>query len=378
MSQMKLTITRDPRAAAMISPAKGLEASKLKSPSTGKSLKSVKGKTRPQASSCHQTLLKFVSKANSKPKILKTLSENSVQVELKPKYISSGSSLQTSENNSKVIATLSENSVIMNEKSKTRENLEENTKVEEMNSDHCISLETGSADPNPSKTNPSAQLLPSIALPSTTKSLSTVSEISNTTTTNLPTIMSSHPVTSVLQSRFKQVPSKTSAATKPVMVQVLPTSSKEQVVPATTSVINSSPAIVKCPSKVMAVKTSPSLLAQHLHYSVNLSPVSTVTSSKENSTDSFQSLVSGKRASATVSMASSTMHVEASNPVLNPPQPKKCRRQTAAVLPVSRVRTIMKTNFQSSKSGPQLGQESVPIVCKAAVSCLVVIFICVL
>lgn len=60
--------------------------------------------------------------------------------------------------------------------------------------------------------------------------------------------------------------------------------------------------------------------------------------------------------------------VESADEQLLVPQPKKARRQSLAVLPVSRVRTIMKAKLQPSKTGQQLGKDSVPIITKAAVS----------
>ena len=47
--------------------------------------------------------------------------------------------------------------------------------------------------------------------------------------------------------------------------------------------------------------------------------------------------------------------------------PPKAKRIKTAQLPMSRVKTIMKTNIQSSQPAPQLSQESVLVVTKAAV-----------
>jgi hypothetical protein len=54
--------------------------------------------------------------------------------------------------------------------------------------------------------------------------------------------------------------------------------------------------------------------------------------------------------------------------ILSPPKPKKSKVTKTALLPISRVRTIMKTNVQSSQPNLQLGQEAVMVIAKATVS----------
>lgn len=54
---------------------------------------------------------------------------------------------------------------------------------------------------------------------------------------------------------------------------------------------------------------------------------------------------------------------------LTPPKPKKPKNsKTTAALPISRIKTIMKTNTQSLQNGLQLSQDSVLVIAKAAVS----------
>ena len=382
MSQLKLALTRDPRATAIINP-KGPEAKKLKSPSAGKTMKAAKATKRPQVStsiSCHQTLLKFVSTSNSKPKVLKTLSENSVQVESKPKILNnSENAIQVSEAKPKVVEGFSENSVVVEDKCKglsdSKSSLQAEVKSKAMTSNYeenCIASEPDSTVP--------AILKPSQATTSSVQTVSSSSQLVTTpislptppqasqSTSNLPTIMSSHPVTSFQQpSSFKPVPSKvspvsskqTSAACHPV-----PGSSREQHTSNPPPLINCSPPTKKC-SQPSAVKVSP-LLAKHLQQNGGVTSHSLVSSNKEKPVQ----IATAENNASPVAMATATIppSIKDNDLPLTPPHPKRARRQTAVLLPISRVRTIMKTNFQSSKNGPQLGQESVPIVCKAAVS----------
>ena len=53
---------------------------------------------------------------------------------------------------------------------------------------------------------------------------------------------------------------------------------------------------------------------------------------------------------------------------VHPPKPKRAKTVTSTGLPQSRVKTIMKTNIQSSQNTVNTGQESVAVVSKATVS----------
>lgn len=55
---------------------------------------------------------------------------------------------------------------------------------------------------------------------------------------------------------------------------------------------------------------------------------------------------------------------------LHPPKPKKPKAAKTGLLPLSRVKTIMKTNIQSSQPNLQLSQDSVLLITKATVSSL--------
>jgi len=370
MSQMKLALTRDPRAASIISPAKGLEAKKLKSPSSaGKSVKGAKAsKSRPLVGSCHQTLLKYVSSADSKQKVLKTLSENSVQIEQKLKNCtnSSGSSIQNIEAKPKVVTLLSENSLVMEEKQKDVKNpqLELKAKVIKSRLEQCVSSdgEATFLTVDSSKLKPAQPINSSLQYKSSGEPVSlssTTLQVSNNAA-SLPPIMSSHPVKSLQQpSTFKAIP-----PAKQADVCHHPTSPQDK--PGAPPLISCSLPVSKV-GKASTLKSSLPMAGKHLQENNIFSGHSSLGLSREKS--QLQS-VKGSSGTVPTGMHPILTSVEASTPCATPPNPKKARRPSTAQLPVSRVRTIMKTNFQSSKNGPQLGQESVPIVCKAAVSVL--------
>ena len=370
---MKLTLTRDPRA-AIISPAKGLEAKKIKSPGAGKTLKVLKASKSRPVGSCHQTLLKYVSSTDSKQKVLKTLSENSVQVEPKLNNCvnSSGSSIQTIEAKPKVVALLTENSLVMEEKQKsvTNPQLELESKVIKSKLEQCISsdgevtfLAVDSSNPKPVHPINSSLLCKSSG--ETVSSSLTTSQASKNAA-SLPPIMSSHPVKLLQQpATFKAIP----PAKQADICHLLPTSPQDKPrVPIPPLITCSFP--VSKGAKTATLKSSIPMAGKHLQENDLFAGHSSLGPSKEKSVSSQMPSVKGTSSSVSTGVHQTSTSAEASAPFITPPNPKKARRQSTVLLPVSRVRTIMKTNFQSSKNGPQLGQESVPIVCKAAVSVL--------
>lgn len=131
--------------------------------------------------------------------------------------------------------------------------------------------------------------------------------------------------------------------------------------------------------KTITVKLPPSLVGRSLSFPVMTS--SAVLTSRPNPTyalpNTSQAIMVKFPPSLITSSALPLLKTPATapsthkeDPALSPPKAKKAKVTKTALLPISRIKTIMKTNVQSSQPSLQISQDSVLVIAKAAVSLL--------
>lgn len=162
----------------------------------------------------------------------------------------------------------------------------------------------------------------------------------------------------------KLSPEKTITVTLPTSLAVLATSQHSLVTTST----KPQTITVKIPPSLL---TNPFLSSSSALPAANLKLASSSAPSLPTKTTSSLPAPPKKKIpklAATTSVAPSKSHASSSNHPLSPPKPKRAKVMKTAVLPISRIKTIMKTNVQSSQPSLQLSQDSVMMITKAAVS----------